>query len=115
MKLCAIGRFRELAHGYLPHNYAEGVSSCACLAQSLFLFRWGQKKCGNSFIITMLGGRIGAMLDCGEPGATKFHPESLPRQDCSGLFRPVAAVFSAKCPCFQPRQDSIASERPVVT
>ena len=40
-------------------------------------------------------------------------PRFLPRQDCSGLFRPVAAVFPAKCPCFQPRQDCSCLFRPV--
>ena len=70
MKLCAIGRFRELAHGYLPHNHAEGVSSCACLAKALFLFRRGQKECSNSFIIIILGDCFGTMLERGGPSDT---------------------------------------------
>ena len=111
MKLCAIGRFRGLAHEYLPHRHTDRMLSCACLAKVLFLFRREQKECSNSFIIIMLGNFFWAMLECGGPSDTN----SLPRKDCSEPFGPVAASFWADGPFFLPRQDSIAYERPVVT
>ena len=75
LKLCAIGRFRSLAHGYLPHRHTDRMLPCASLAkkiarhaysscpsllsnpsvQAFFLFRRGWKRCGNLFIISMLG------------------------------------------------------------
>ena len=87
MKFCAIGRFRGLAHAYLPHNHAEGVLPCASLAkkiawhtyssypsllsnpsvQAFFLIRRGQKEYGNTFIIIMLGDCFFSMSECGEP------------------------------------------------
>ena len=111
MKLCAIGRFRGLAHAYLPHRHTDRMLSCACLAKVLFLFRRKQKECSNSFIIIMLDNCFGTMLECGGPSDTN----SLPRKDCSDPFGPVAASFWADGPFFLPRQDSIAYERPVVT
>ena len=53
---------------------------------------------------------FGAMSECGGPSDAK----SLPRQDCRGLFDPIAELFRPNWPLFQPRQDSIAYERPVV-
>ncbi len=91
LKLCAIGRFRRLAHGHLPPRHTDRMLPCASLAkriarrvysscpillsnpsaqtfrQSFLLFRRGQKEGSSSFIINMLGNCFFAMLECGGP------------------------------------------------
>ena len=131
MKLCAIGRFRELAQGYHPHRHTDRMLPCASLAKRIarhvysschillsvptgtericqVIYNQRVSRCFPA--VSEFGGIAVVLL----PGHNQRTRQCLPRQDCSSLFSPVVAVFPVNCPCFHPRQECSGLFDPVV-